>query len=122
MRRRKYSFLLHLCQSSMPMGFAWAVYIAHTFSQSCINQAYSLFRSSRFNPGVVPLFLRENAPFRLTKSTPLALHIIDDISIIAENWDHEQLICLHVIRSNVLTTAILPIKESKSCCIAGVER
>lgn len=88
-------------QSTLPMGFKWAVFIAQNFSRSCIcksivniDESFSIFRASRRAPSghrfvynrsgavknfPVRTFTRSSGFIQLDPGTALALHIIDDI-------------------------------------------
>ena len=72
-------------QATLPMGFKWAVYIAHTIAARCMHQAYALFRASNAACGQTStarmLHLRRSEgllPLRL--GDVLLLHIIDDVN------------------------------------------
>lgn len=116
--------MLRPLQATMPMGFKWSVYISHLFVGSCIQQSYSIIRSSRITPKCSPnlqILLKEHAPFQIQESSPLVLHIIDDITIIACNWPDQTLTLWNRVLQRLLSSAGLPIKQEKSIEIGCVE-
>ena len=116
--------LVRPLQATLPMGFSWSVGIAHYLAQSCITEAFRIFKDSRLSPNetLAPLFfLRENLPLILTKSSPLVLHTIDDISIVTHKWRSDAVLLLYKILRTVLTAQGLPVKQSKSSSFHKVE-
>ena len=117
--------LLRPCQATMPMGFKWAAFIAHSFVAGCLDQAYKLFRTSRFAPiGMQrPHILHaERAPFQVITAKPIVLHIIDDVTFVATGWSDDAIKAWHKITRPVLALNGLPINESKSCRLEHVEK
>ena len=111
-------------QATLPMGFTWSVAIAHALGQSCINESFAIFRSSRLSHTSdisLQFFLRENAPFVLTTDTPLALHTIDDISVVLINWQPRAVLFFYRILRNILSANNLPVKISKCSPFDEVE-
>ena len=99
------------------MGFKWSVGIAHYFAQSCVKQSFDLFKASRLstvtNPNPV-FILKESTPIRVTRSSPVVLHIIDDISVVMHKWNEKAALLLYKIIRSILSQNGLPIKEAKS--------
>ena len=117
--------LLRPCQATMPMGFKWAVFIAHPFVAGCLDQAYNLFRTSRFAPTGMqrPHILHaERAPFHVITAKPIVLHIIDDVTFVATGWSDDAIKAWHKITRRVLALNGFPINENKSCRLEHVEK
>ena len=75
-------------QRALPMGFKWAVFIAHNFVRSCYREAFSIFlpTSDIFSkPQPSPKLLElQHYTGKITPSQRLALviHIIDDLNFV----------------------------------------
>lgn len=123
--RRVHSQLsLRPCQATLPMGYKWAVAIAHSLSAPCINQIFAYFRLSRLlpPPHLSPLFLLcEHSSFKHFQKSPLILHIIDDILIVFLEWQQNAVAQFHRILRALLQNSALPVKEENSPSVDWVE-
>ena len=115
-------------QRSLPMGFKWAVYLAHTFVQSCYEEAFKiflrtsrLFRNSFPKPNLIVLGHRKRV-IVLPKHSVLVLHIIDDLNFVLVDWPDEETILLQSSVEATLRANNLPIRRSKSSLVGSVER
>ena len=117
--------LIRPYQATMPMGFKWAVFIAHTFVSGCLDHAYKLFRSSRLAPPGIqsPHTLHaDRAPFLVNPTKPLILHIIDDVSFVTTGWPDAAVSAWHKITDQVVALNRLPINERKSSRHGVIEK
>jgi len=104
-------------QKSLPMGFKWAVYIAHAFARRCIENAVQELAIVRGSPVRVVAFSRRSRLMRLMKvpaGAMLLMHIIDDINAVFLDWDPQDAIRFQCLVRRELILRHLPIKESKS--------
>lgn len=113
-------------QATLPMGFKWAVYIAHSLANSCIRQGTSLFMrlaATRydFHFGMIH-FTQSNACIRrIEKGDGAFFHIIDDVNFVADGWPREAVIFLHRCLLLHFQKNGLPFKAAKSLPIGQVE-
>lgn len=118
------STLLRPAQRTMPMGFTWAVVLAHDAMTNIVRTAYSvtcMSKTSHPAPHPLQFMSRNDAPFLLPPGAALALAIIDDISIIVNNWPHSRITLLHRTLRTLLIAAGLPIAEQKSLPVDEIE-
>ena len=75
---------LRPCQTTMPMGFKWAGFVAHNFVSSCFDEPFHLLKSSRLSILSMKLshLQDQHAPFMVRKNSPLLLHIIDNVVVV----------------------------------------
>ena len=100
-------------QRTLPMGFTWAVTIAHHFVRSIINQSFTIARKSNLFPhSLSPIFFDgSNAPFYPSEIQPLTLHIIEDIVVVFSNMDLAPRKLFHRILRNIFRHCLLPVAE-----------
>lgn len=101
----------------MPMGFTWAVVLAHDAMRNIIKTAYNIASTSLHRPAhhaPIKFMSKQDAPFNLLEVSALALAIIDDISILLCSWPDKQIKLLHRTLLTLLIAAGLPIAEAKS--------
>ncbi|CAN8063810.1 unnamed protein product [Agarophyton chilense] len=105
------------------MGFKWSVHIAHTLAASLLQEAFHLFKQSRFSPSpraqLFPL-THNSRPCHLERSCAELLHIIDEISVVVASCDDDPVLALQRIVRNTFIAAKLPIHDSKSSDISQV--
>lgn len=112
-------------QATLPMGFKWAVYIAHTFAKSCFKEAYNSFIASSLrlqSPYRLKCFSRSAGIITLTEGDALLMHIIDDINLICFGWSSEDVSTIHRTCESIFVKNGLPIKRSKSTEVGLTER
>lgn len=112
--------LLRPLQRSLPMGFKWAVFIAHNFVRSCYLEAFSaflctsdIFSRSQPPPKILEL---QNSTDTITLSSRLALvlHIIDDVNFVLVDWPNENAISLQRIVESILSCKTGCLSAAKS--------
>lgn len=111
-------------QATMPMGFTWAVVLAHSCTTNLVKAAYNDIKQRNLATMAdtrIVLFNRENAPYMLNKGTALALAIIDDISVLFAGWNISDITTFHAELVQRLTAACLPIAIDKSITVGTVE-
>lgn len=112
-------------QATMPMGFTWAVVLAHNSTTNIIQAAYTAAAQTHttiLNSTRLTFFNRASAPFMLSKGTALALAIIDDITILFAGWGSTYITAFHAELASRLNKAGLPIAADKSIKVGEVER
>ncbi len=116
--RPRYRFrqnsLLRPHQSTLPMGFKWAVYIAHTIADACLHRAmqrFSVIQNSSVNH---VKFTRQSRVIHITHGSVLSLHIIDDINCVFSGWKAQDIAKLQTILYDLFEENGLPIKVAKS--------
>lgn len=114
--------LIRPAQATMPMGFTWAVALAHEAIASIIKTAYSMIRAPSEEQHNIMLMNRESAPYHLTKLLSIALAIIDDIDITTADWEDERIIALLKQLVRLLNEAGLPVVEDKSLPVGTIEQ
>lgn len=125
--RPKQHELVRPLQKTLPMGFKWAVYIAHTFAASCFTSAFDRFMNSglaQVIPSVTPtlhVLNSESSILRISSGDLLLLHILDDINCICIDWPHAAVIELHRLAESSFESHGLPIKRSKSSPLGTVQ-
>lgn len=114
-------------QSTVPMGFTWYVVIAHALVSSIVKAAFkctlqlsAFLLKTHFRPSM-SLFQPEAAPFFLTETVPLALVIVDDISVLFNNLNDDDVRSFHALLRNILGMTGLPVSEDKSLLPQKVE-
>lgn len=70
-------------QATLPMGFKWAVHIAHALSGAVIQRALAAAHIGLMRPLTVHRFARTQRHVRLVRGELLLLHVIDVINIVA---------------------------------------
>lgn len=113
------SELLRPLQATLPMGFKWAVYIAHTVSTRCMERSYALLRSSAASkclPSTARMLsLRREPGLRHFRTGDvMLLHIIDDINPVCVDWPDNLVKVFNRICDKVFSSFGLPRKASKS--------
>ena len=121
---------LHVCQATMPMGFKWAIFIAHTFVDSCFNESFRLISASRLAfPNMHLGKLRgEDTPYTPEQRSPLFLHIIEDAVTAGErcsvtftlDWPSDFINTWRRLTRKILYINRLPLAEAKSSKPAAV--
>ena len=104
-------------QHTLPMGFKWAVYIAHNFAKSCVTQArwnvlssdHQLMRRPRLKS-----FMRRSGVIELSDGDDLLMHIIDDVNFICVGWAPDRVVRLHREFEVVFIANGSPIKPNSS--------
>lgn len=116
--------LLRPAQATIPMGFTWAVTLAHDATTNIITEAFSRTIAARAldsNKRILKFFRKTDAPFHLVTGLALALEIIDDISIIFVDWPNEEIAAVHHELKKLLINAGLPIAADKSLETGKIE-
>lgn len=116
--------LLRPAERTMPMGFTWAVVLAHVAMTNIVRTAHTITRMSKSCPASIkPLHLlsRADAPFDLSPGAALALAIIDYISFLLCDWPEQLTHLLHRTLRTLLTAAGLPIAGNKSLPVGQIE-
>ena len=115
---------LHLRPCQATMGFKWAVFIAHTFVDSCFNESFRLLSASRLAfPNMHLGKLRgEDAPYTLEQRSPLLLHIIDDAIALTVDWPSDLINTWQRLTRKILCINRLQVAEAKSSQPAAVVR
>ena len=118
--------LLRPMQTTLPMGFKWAVYIAHNFLEACYRKALhhffqssSIFGITRSIPPIEKLHDCLGTP--LSSGCVLVMHIIDDLNFVLSNWPESEAIRLQRTVEEFMLRNYLPIKRSKSSPIGTIE-
>ena len=114
-------------QSTLPMGFKWAVYIAHTLAESYIEEAMSTFTRIApslplFQFGSITVASRNSNINRLNTGDGCFFHIIDDVNLVANDWPVKSIVMLHRLIVAQLRGRHLAIKESKSLALGESEQ
>ena len=94
--------VLRPCQATLPMGFKWAVFIAHTFPRSCIEEAtLKFYRSDAHRylrvQAILKTVSRENGIMKIENGDILLLHILDDVNFIAFGPSDESVVALQAL-------------------------
>ena len=103
------SDVLRPCQATLPMGFKWAVFIAHTFARSCIEEATlkiylsDVCRSLQVQP-IMKTMSRANGIMKIENGDILLLHILDDVNFIAFGLSDESVLALQASVENVFAS------------------
>lgn len=110
------SELIRPSQRTMPMGFTWAVTLAHSATTSIICQAYNITTNApifKDFPHALKMFSRADEPYDLKKGLALAFAIIDDISIVVSEWPKEHLILFQKTLITLMTATGLRLSLRK---------
>ena len=112
----KSRLLLRPCQATMPMGFKWAVFIAHHFVSSCIDESFNLLKSTplAFPDMSLTRLQGEDAPFLVKQRNPLLLHIIDAAAVLTVDWPPALVLTWHRLVRRVLEINQIPVALAKS--------
>lgn len=112
-------------QATLPMGFKWAVYIAHRFAQSLVQKAVCAFvkHSTHAAHSSSTIHRLKNAAshIQLKETDILILHIIDDISVVLAEWQGSEVVQFHRTCEAVFEKANFPINRAKSLPLGHVE-
>lgn len=76
-------------------------------------QLPSFFSRQSFRP-TLTLFQRTSAPYMLETLSPIALIVIDDISVIFNNWSETDVRAFHVRLRDFIDKSGLLVSEEKS--------
>jgi len=112
-------------QATLPMGFKWAVYIAHTLAARCMKRAFDIVRSAPVasqlpsDSRLVQLH-RNDRLQHVRAGDVLLLHIIDDVNPVCINWNPEVTILFNHVCSEVFEAHGLPRKTGKSSPLNAV--
>lgn len=112
-------------QTTLPMGFKWAVYIAHTLAARCMKRAFDIVRAAPIarhlsrDARLIQLH-RKNGLQHLRSGDVLLLHIIDDVNPVCLDWHPHAIIHFNQVCSEVFEAHGLHRKTSKSSPINAV--
>ena len=109
-------------QTTLPMGFKWAVFIAHTFANTCVRQAFNMATISNDQEKTLIPLNNETGTLYLKSGDALLLHIIDDITVVCCSWKDEEVIAFHRCCESVFKSNCLPLKIEKSSAVGQVEK
>lgn len=115
--------LIRPAQVTMPMGFIWAVCLAHNATTNIIKQAYTItkpLRGATNSKSNLVYFNKKEAHFQITHGTALVLSIIDDVGIMFAGWTARNMVALHAELVRLLTEAGLPIAPDKSLKVGEI--
>ena len=114
-------------QSTLPMGFKWAVYVAHSISKSAIDAAVTTFKMlapqiTNLKLGKISYANETSGLQRINKGDALVLHIVDDVNFVADSWPRKAVVILHQLVVGEFFKRQLPIKKAKSLPLQEVEK
>lgn len=114
------SVMLRPIQTTLPMGFKWAVYIAHTFAHECFREAFMSSAIILAKHNSLLTLNNEIGTINMKSGDALLLHIIDDIDVLCVSWSEEDIVALHKECEHVFEVNFLPIKRKKSLPLGTV--
>lgn len=120
-RRPKQSARYIPHQTTSPMGFKWAVHIAHALGDAILKRALAAVRLSLFRPIAAHKLLRASRHIRVESNQLLLLHVIDDINVVACDVDPRVVVPVQRAIHAALEDAGLPIKASKTTPVGSLE-
>ncbi len=92
------------------MGFKWAVYIAHTIADICLQNEFARIQVLVSHVKIS----RINLVVEAGKGTALSLHVIEDVNCVFLDWSKQKLVLLQKILQDVFEALGLPIGRNKS--------
>lgn len=115
-------------QCTLPMGFKWAVFISHTFVQSCYMEALNVFLSTLNHFGTtfslprILLLHQASGIVKLNTFSVLVLHIIDDLNFVFVDWPDDLVSNFQASLTSLLSRNFLPLHKEKSSPTGVIER
>lgn len=99
---------------TMPMGFSWAVHVAHEIAASLLRTCISRARAEVAFTGTVLHFSKRSTHIKVRAGDVGVGHIIDDVCMVGFGCPHDFLLASQRHIWSAFSKAGLPIKVSKS--------
>lgn len=125
--RPRQADLFRPLQTTLSMGWKWAVYIAHYFAKSCLHECFNRFYASSRLLGMLSaspvMWVMNHASSKLdvTSYNVILLHIIDDMNFVFFGWPADAVVAFHFICEQTFRSNFLPIHPRKSSPLGTVE-